>query len=642
MTASPEVHTFDWFVERLAVDHWNSETPGKRDCHANCPVHGGSDSLHVTEKNGKALIKCFAADCTYEAVVAALEDAEPEPVPATRRRKVGSRPAYTSTGVEVAKQEGVKWVPPLRPRGISPSWLHGGLARLDDVPDDTPIVFTEGHGPAIALNAIGIPVVCSVTGQQGTIDDTGASFLLGRRVILSPDKGADAHTDRCGTVIAKVAAEVLVAPSWPDEMEEGEDAADFIARFGPDAMRDHYDKARPWKSTAIQMSRPMSEVQRYDPEPLVDDFAHPSQHTGLWGPNGAGKGVFAAWKIAARTRAGQNVLLLDYEGHEGEWRSRLEDFGADLSRVHIALPLGLEGGMLEGAIWDQKEALAAEVDRVGADWLYVDTVSAACGVADITDTTAPTPYFAALNAIGIPSVSIGHVTKAEALEYPFGSMLWRAFIRMGWSFAGTGDRRELVNRKTNDYPSQKSVTFDWAWSDTYRQRSVPPTLTPVDMAAEVNASLLAQVEGIPSQSEDPEGMTEGELGILWSMRAPARRIAELVKGGLLRRSDALVKTGRSKAWKYWRVDVGNDAVTIQHRPNVPARASVAVSAGVTTLQGGNHARSDQSSTVEAQSPVGASSEIERGDDATPPLRRPVGALERRPPRVKGDTDKEGA
>jgi len=66
------------------------------------------------------------------------------------------------------------------------------------------------------------------------------------------------------------------------------------------------------------LSRPMSEIERYEPEPLVDEFAHPSQHTGLWGPNGAGKGVFAAWKIAARTRAGQNVLLLDYEGHEGE------------------------------------------------------------------------------------------------------------------------------------------------------------------------------------------------------------------------------------------------------------------------------------------------------------------------------------
>ena len=58
---------------------------------------------------------------------------------------------------------------------------------------------------------------------------------------------------------------------------------------------------------------------------------------------------------------------------------------------------------------------------------------------------------------------------------------------------------------------------------------------------------------------------------------------------------------------------------------------------VTTLPGGDHARSDQISTVEAQSPVRASDD-ERRDDATSPLRRPVRASTSTAPRQ--GTDKE--
>ena len=55
-------------------------------------------------------------------------------------------------------------------------------------------------------------------------------------------------------------------------------------------------------------------------------------------------------------------------------------------------------------------------------------------------------------------------------------MAWRAFIRMGWSFAANGEHRELVNRKTNDYPAQESVIYDWSWSRTLPPRKTPPDL----------------------------------------------------------------------------------------------------------------------------------------------------------------------
>jgi hypothetical protein len=414
------------------------------------------------------------------------------PTTIRRRKKARStepRPAYAPTGVKVADQVAGRWVPPLVPRGISVSDLHGGLPAVTHVPVDEPIILVEGHGPAIALNAAGIPAVATVTGKAGTISETGASLLYGRKVVLSPDVGGEEHMQRCAAVVARVAETVLIAPSWPDDMAEGEDAAQYLERHGADAIRTFYAEATPWQPDTSHLSRPVLEIERHDPEPLVDDFAHPSAHTILYGPNGKGKGVFAAWKIAARTHAGETVLILDYEGHPGEWRSRLEDLGADMTKVYLALPFGMEGGLLKGAIWEQQDAIRDEADRVGADWLYVDSVTAACGIADIKETTAPGPYFAALNAIGRASVSLGHVTKAEELAYPFGSMAWRAFVRMAWSFSGEGDVRELVNRKSNDYPEQRSLAFDWSWVVDYGPRSVPPTLT--ESAAVITAEARA-------------------------------------------------------------------------------------------------------------------------------------------------------
>lgn len=217
--------------------------------HVGCPSCGSVDNLVVgpgIHADGHALIDCKSG-CSFEDIIAALSDA-PEATeagdPAPRRRE--PRPAYSPAGDLVARQDSGRWSPALRPRGISPSHLHGGLATLAGVPMDQPVVFAEGHGPAIALNAAGIPAVCSVTGKASAIDEVGASFLYGRRVVLSPDSGGEDHMDRCGAIVAKVAAEVLIAPPWPDDFPDNGDAADFIDRHGVEAMKAHYAAAVPW------------------------------------------------------------------------------------------------------------------------------------------------------------------------------------------------------------------------------------------------------------------------------------------------------------------------------------------------------------------------------------------------------------
>jgi hypothetical protein len=286
--------TFDDLIGQLEVARWNERTPGKRDVHTNCPVCGGSDPLHTTERNGKALVApCFSCGAEYPAILEALDGSEPTPtvrIKKTRSRE--PRPAFSPAGDRVADQVGGVWKPALRQLDVSPSDLHAGLPTLAGVPAAETIILVEGHGPAIALNKASIPAVGTVTGKAGTISPVGASLLYGRRVVLSPDVGGEAHMERCGAVLAPIAAEILLAPAWPEDLVDGEDAAQYLERHGPDAMRAFYAAATPWQAAKVDLSRPVSEIERHEPEKLVDDFAHPSAHTALWGPNGSGKGVW--------------------------------------------------------------------------------------------------------------------------------------------------------------------------------------------------------------------------------------------------------------------------------------------------------------------------------------------------------------
>lgn len=485
-------HPFDWYVSQVDVARWNDETPGKRDAHVSCPSCGSADNLHLSERDGGlGVLHCFTDGDSDADVYAAFEAIDSAPVRLNRKRK-SIAPERSEVGRETfiygsATKTRVNYSDDTKsffwdPKGTKPDGLLYGSEDVASFDREQPVVLVEGERKREALKTAGVQSVSSAGGSSWKPTATALEPLQGLDVVLWPDNDNPGRSlmDRVARNLQGIASSVRLV-EWTDAPPKG-DAADFLAAKGDlDAL---LAEAQPWRSG---LSRQLSEIERQDPEPLVDRFAHPTAHTILYGPNGKGKGVFAAWKIAARTKAGEVVLILDYEGHLGEWRSRLEDLGADLDRVHIALPLGLEDGLLKGAIWDQTEDIRAEADFVAADWLYVDSVSAACGVADVTDAFAPGPYFAALNAIGRPSVSLGHVTKAEDLKYPFGSMLWRAYVRMAWSFSGEGDVRELVNRKTNDYGDQPSLTFDWSWVSQHGPRSVPATLDAMTSHVSVEA-----------------------------------------------------------------------------------------------------------------------------------------------------------
>ena len=63
------------------------------------------------------------------------------------------------------------------------------------------------------------------------------------------------------------------------------------------------------------------------PDQLVGPFLTPEGATIVYGKGGVGKGVLTCYLIKRLEEGGHIVLVVDFEGHEREWGSRLRGLG---------------------------------------------------------------------------------------------------------------------------------------------------------------------------------------------------------------------------------------------------------------------------------------------------------------------------
>ena len=161
----------------------------------------------------------------------------------------------------------------------------------------------------------------------------------------------------------------------------------------------------------------------------------------------------------------------------------------------------------------------------GATYLVIDSIVPACGGADPTKPEAASRYAAALEFIGLPALSLGHVTKADALTYPFGSVFFHNLARVTWSLQRKGDASILTPRKANNYllPGRFSVTT--AWRD-----GIPREVRERPYSAAL-ADRIAEIIGQPSTvSEIVDALNEGDEQLVHvkpdSVRAALRRGAK--------------------------------------------------------------------------------------------------------------------
>ena len=181
------------------------------------------------------------------------------------------------------------------------------------------------------------------------------------------------------------------------------------------------------------------------PLPLLLDRLDPEGHTILFGPGGAGKGVLTASWIVGLVNAGRKVLILDYENHPSEWSRRVGGLGGDDARravVHVA-PLSSSWNGQRGAIWHQADEIRALAQEHKPDVLVIDSIVMACAGADPMKPETAALYAGALERIGLPALSLAHVTKTEDLRYPFGSAFWHNFARTTWSLKPDAERAIL-------------------------------------------------------------------------------------------------------------------------------------------------------------------------------------------------------
>jgi hypothetical protein len=218
-------------------------------------------------------------------------------------------------------------------------------------------------------------------------------------------------------------------------------------------------------------ARPLTDVPRGAPPPLLLGKLDPTGHTILFGEGGVGKGTTAAWWIVQLTRLGHRVLVVDYEGHPEEWSRRIFALGgadAVASVIHVA-PLSPQWTGERGPIWVQQDDLRMIADQTACTYVVVDSIVPACTGTDVGSgaTDAPSLYRAAVEHIARPVLSIAHVTKEGGSRYPFGSVFWHNLARFTWAITRSpnGTATVLKNRKHNNYERQADVQMTVEWHE---------------------------------------------------------------------------------------------------------------------------------------------------------------------------------
>ena len=167
------------------------------------------------------------------------------------------------------------------------------------------------------------------------------------------------------------------------------------------------DEHRPTGSIG---TRTAADLRHGDPPPqLVGEFLTPEDATVLYGPGGTGKGITACWLILRLIHLDQVVMVIDFEGHDREWGSRLRGLGAaeeELAAIHYRAPFAADWTARTGSLAAVADALRTDAARLGVTYIVVDSYSVATSNGDtMGGQEAAREYFTALSRIGLPSLT---------------------------------------------------------------------------------------------------------------------------------------------------------------------------------------------------------------------------------------------
>jgi hypothetical protein len=220
--------------------------------------------------------------------------------------------------------------------------------------------------------------------------------------------------------------------------------------------------------------RTLAEVSEAPPGELLFGMLEPDGPNCFTAAPGVGKGTTGAYLIAEAQAAGMLPVIYDAERRPREWARRVAGLGADRGRVVYIEPTDLPIAQRGRPLWDIAPAIGAIVNAAGGDLLMVDSIMPAAGVGEDrlrSDAQVPFLWVAALDALGIPSLSFGHPPKGQPEGEPFGSFAWVAAMRLTWlgtKAEGEGHRIRWRPRKRNERGHIPGVLLTIAYSDDGR------------------------------------------------------------------------------------------------------------------------------------------------------------------------------
>jgi hypothetical protein len=180
------------------------------------------------------------------------------------------------------------------------------------------------------------------------------------------------------------------------------------------------------------------------PPQFAEPFLTAEGPTVIYGRGGTGKGLLACWLASRLVADGHVPMIVDYEGHEREWGSRLRGLGladADLKRIHYRAPFGADWTAQKGSLAVVADLIRADAERLRVDYLIVDSYSVATSNGDtMGGEQAAREYFGGLARIGLPSLTIAHVRgdSGRFPDRPFGSVFVHNLARETWAVERTG------------------------------------------------------------------------------------------------------------------------------------------------------------------------------------------------------------
>ncbi len=279
-------------------------------------------------------------------------------------------------------------------------------------------------------------------------------------------------------------AEALPGRDWPEPEPEDKAAAAAAWAAGVEESARRLGMTRaeylnlvdpvPDRRAAAIAYRTLADVSDDPPGPLLFGILEPDGPTLAYAAPGTGKGTTGAWLICEAQRAGMLPLVYDAERRPREWARRVSGLGGDRSRVAYLEPGDLGPKLAGRPLWESAPAIGQVAKLAGADLLIVDSIMPAVGLGEErlrSDAQVPYLWVAALDALGIPSLSFGHPPKGMPEGEPFGSFAWVAAMRLTWlgtRAEGDAHRVRWRPKKRNERGHIPGVLLTFGYGDDGR------------------------------------------------------------------------------------------------------------------------------------------------------------------------------